>query len=61
MDNSKKFSWKRKKTTSTLGSKKARTYVPLLSEEQKQSASIQDVSYDFACRITRLFQYLTED
>ena len=61
MDNSKKFSWKRKKTTSTLGSKKARTYAPLLSEEQKQSASIQDLSYDFACRITRLFQYLTEN
>ena len=51
----------RKKTTSTLGSKKARTYAPLLSEEQKQSACIQDLSYDFACRIIRLFQYLTED
>ena len=51
-----KFSWKRKKTTSTLKSKKARTYAPLLSEEQKQSASIQDLSYDFACRIMRLFQ-----
>ena len=61
MDNSKKFSWKRKKPTSTLGSKKARMYAPLLSEEQKQSAIIQDLSYDFACRITRLFQYLTED
>ena len=56
-----KFNWKRKKTTSTHESKKARTYAPLLSEEQKQSASIQNLSYDFACRITRLFQYLTED
>ncbi len=56
-----KFPWKRKKTTSTLESKKVRTYAPLLSEEQKQSASIQDLSYDFACRIIRLFQYLTED
>ena len=56
-----KFNWKRKKTTSTHESKKARTYAPLLSEEQKQSASIQDLFYDFACRITRLFQYLTED
>ena len=61
MDNPKKFNWKRKKTTSTHESKKARTYAPILSEEQKQSASIQDLSYDFACRITRLFQYLTED
>jgi len=34
---------------------------PLLSEEQKQTANIQALSYDFACRITRLFQYLTED
>ena len=61
MDNPKKFNWKRKKTTNTLESKKVRTYAPLLSEEQKQSAIIQNLSYDFACRITRLFQYLTED
>ena len=61
MNNPKKFNWKRKKTTSTLESKKVRTYAPLLNEEQKQSASIQDLSYDFACRITRLFQYITED
>ena len=61
MNNPKKFNWKRKKTTSTLELKKVRTYAPLLSEEQKQSASIQDLSYDFACRITRLFQYINED
>ena len=35
--------------------------IPLMAEEQKSSANIQDLSYDFACRITRLFQYLTED
>jgi len=34
---------------------------PLLSEEAKATASIHELSYDFACRITRLFQYLTED
>ena len=34
---------------------------PLMTEEQKSSANIQELSYDFACRITRLFQYLTED
>ena len=61
MDNPKKFNWKRKKEVTPNESKKARTYAPLLSEEQKQSASIQNLSYDFACRITRLFQYLTED
>lgn len=34
---------------------------PLMTEEAKQAASIHELSYDFACRITRLFQYLTED
>ena len=34
---------------------------PLMTEEAKQAASIHELSYDFGCRITRLFQYLTED
>lgn len=34
---------------------------PLMTDEQKTSANIQALSYDFACRIIRLFQYLTED
>ena len=34
---------------------------PLMSEEEKSTAGIQELSYDFGCRITRLFQYLTED
>lgn len=34
---------------------------PLMSEEDKQEASIHELSYDLGCRITRLFQYLTED
>ena len=34
---------------------------PLMTEEQKQGAGIHELSYDFGCRITRLFQYLTED
>ena len=34
---------------------------PLRSEEDKQNAGIHELSYDFGCRITRLFQYLTED
>ena len=33
----------------------------LMTEEAKQGASIHELSYDFGCRITRLFQYLTED
>ena len=34
---------------------------PLMSEEEKQKSGIHELSYDFGCRITRLFQYLTED
>ena len=32
-----------------------------MTEEEKQSAGIHELSYDLGCRITRLFQYLTED
>ena len=34
---------------------------PLMTEDQKKEAGIHELSYDFACRITRLYQYLTED
>ena len=34
---------------------------PLMTEEAKSTAGIHELSYDFECRITRLFQYLTED
>lgn len=34
---------------------------PLMTEEEKSSGKVEDLAYDFACRITRLFQYLTED
>ena len=34
---------------------------PLMKEEDKEKAGIHELSYDFGCRITRLFQYLTED
>ena len=32
-----------------------------MSEDAKATATIHSLSYDFGCRITRLFQYLTED
>ena len=32
-----------------------------MTEDQKKEAGIHELSYDFACRITRLYQYLTED
>lgn len=33
----------------------------LMTEEEKRVANIQELSYDFACRIVRLFQYLNEE
>lgn len=33
----------------------------LKSDEEKSKAGIHELSYDFGCRITRLYQYLTED
>ena len=33
----------------------------LMTEEEKSKAGIHELSYDFGCRITSLFQYLTED
>ena len=55
-----------KKTT--VRADKAPAYKPkrgplskLMSEDEKVGAGIHELSYDFGCRITRLFQYLTED
>jgi len=60
----KKFSGKGKTTLNpeslTLNRKRGKL-APLMSEEAKQGASIHELSYDFGCRITRLYQYLTED
>ena len=32
----------------------------LMSEEEKKQANIQELSFDFACRITRLYKYLNQ-
>lgn len=57
--------WRKNKTSRntqhTAQSKCRGTLKPLMSEEQKAIASIHELSYDFSCRVTRLFQYLTED
>ena len=53
--------WKRKQTATPTKLKKERKLSSLLTEEQKQDANIQDLAYDFACRIIRLYQYLIED
>ena len=60
----KKFGGKGKTTLTpsslTLNRKRGKL-APLMSEDAKATASIHELSYDFGCRITRLFQYLTED
>ncbi len=33
---------------------------PLMSEEEKEKAQILDLTYDFSCRIIRLYKYLNE-
>lgn len=58
-----KKNWKRNNNSEskTTYKKKRGALSALMTEEQKSSANIQELSYDFACRIIRLFQYLTED
>ena len=60
--------YKKKSTYNKKSSSQKAEYKPkrgplskLMSEEDKANAGIHELSYDFGCRITRLFQYLTED
>ena len=58
----KKYTYKKKTSAPKVEYKPKRgKLAPLLSEDEKASAGIHELSYDFGCRITRLFQYLTED
>ena len=50
-----------KKTEKAQNKPKRGKLAPLLKEEDKQKAGIHELSYDFGCRVTRLYQYLTED
>ena len=36
------------------------TLKPLMSEEEKKDAQVLELSYDFSCRIIRLYKYLNE-
>jgi four helix bundle protein len=59
-DNKKPY--KKKETTPKVEYKPRRgKLAPLMTEEAKATAGIHELSYDLGCRITRLFQYLTED
>lgn len=57
----KKGNWQKKEPKVNEYKRQRGKLAPLMTEEQKSSANIQELSYDFACRITRLFQYLTEE
>lgn len=48
------------KRESEYKSKRGRL-APLMTEEEKQKGHIQELSFDFGCRMARLYQYLTED
>lgn len=50
-----------KKTDKVVYKPKRGPLSKLMSEDEKATAGIHELSYDFACRITRLYQYLTED
>lgn len=52
--------WQKKESPKPYKPKRGKL-APLMKEEDKQKAGIHELSYDFACRVTRLFQYLTED
>ena len=57
----KKTAYKKSETTKAVYKPKRGKLSKLMTEEEKQNAGIHELSYDFGCRITRLFQYLTED
>ena len=57
----KKTTYKKNETTKAVYKPKRGKLAPLMTEDQKKEAGIHELSYDFGCRITRLFQYLTED
>ena len=62
MENKKQYKKSYKSTVNTPAYKPKRgKLAPLMTEDDKQKAGIHELSYDFGCRITRLFQYLTED
>ena len=56
-----KKTYKKKATDKVVYKPKRGKMAPLMTEEAKSTAGIHELSYDFGCRITRLFQYLTED
>ena len=60
LNKSTKHPWQKKAIQKPYKSKRG-NLKQLLTDDAKSTSNIQDLSYDFACRITRLYQYLTED
>ena len=52
----KKTNWGKKDAPKSYKEKRGKLS-PLMTEKDKQKAGIHDLSYDFACRITRLYQW----
>jgi len=61
MEGKKPYKKSFKKTDKVVYKPKRGPLSRLMSEDEKASAGIHELSYDFGCRITRLYQYLTED
>lgn len=57
--NSKKSYYK--KTEKAQYKPKRGKLAPLMSEEAKMEVGIHELSYDFGCRMVRLYQYLKDD
>ena len=57
----KKMTYKKVASPKMAYKQKRGKLAPLMREEEKQNAGIHELSYDFACRITRLYKYLNED
>ena len=61
MEGKKPYKKSFKKTDKVVYKPKRGPLTKLMSEDEKATAGIHELSYDFGCRITRLFKYLTED
>lgn len=58
-ENKKQGYWQKKDAPKTYKQKRG-PLKPLMTEEEKQTAKVEDLAYDFACRMVRLYQYLTD-
>lgn len=60
LNKSTKHPWQKKPIQKPYKSKRG-NLKQLLTDDAKTTSNIQELTYDFSCRIIRLFQYLNED